>query len=124
MKHSGRTSVLLASALLASAMAVGYFPSAVAQAARAQAGKGEDLRAAYATAADVADGKRVAESMCVGCHGANGISKVKAVPNLAGQRPVYLYLELKAYQSGARAVGDMSNVTKPLSDQALIQLAA
>ena len=124
MEHSKRTFLFLASALLASAMVVGYSSDTVAQAARAQAGKGEDLRAAYATAADVADGKRVADATCTGCHGANGISSVKGIPNLAGQRPVYLYLELKAYQSGARAVGNMTNVTKPLSDQALVQLAA
>jgi cytochrome c553 len=124
MKHGGQTFLLLASASLASAMAVGYSSDTAAQAARAQAGKGEDLRAAYANAADVADGKRVADATCAGCHGAAGISSMKGVPNLAGQRPVYLYLELKAYQSGARAVGDMTNVTKPLSDQALVQLAA
>ena len=48
----------------------------------------------------------------------------RAVPHLAGQRPVYLYLELKAYQSGARAVSDMTNVIKPLSDNALVKVAA
>jgi cytochrome c553 len=124
MKHSGGTFLVLISALFASATTVTYSPGAAAQAARTQAGKADDLRAAYATAADVADGKRVADATCAGCHGANGISSMKGVPNLAGQRPVYLYLELKAYQSGGRAVGDMTNVTKPLSDQALVQLAA
>lgn len=124
MKRSGRHFLLLGPALIASAMFAGYSHDTAAQAARAQAGKGEDLRAAYANAADIADGKRVADATCAGCHGANGISNMKGVPNLAGQRPVYLYLELKAYQSGARAVGNMTNVTKPMSDQALVQLAA
>ena len=124
MKHGGRTFLLLASTFLAGAVAVGYSSDTAAQPARIQAGKGEDLRAAYANAADVADGKRVADATCASCHGANGISSMKGVPNLAGQRPVYLYLELKAYQSGARAIGDMTNVTKPLSDQTLVQLAA
>jgi cytochrome c553 len=124
MKQTGPTFLLLTSALLASVMFTGYCSDAAAQAARAQADKGADLRAAYANAADVADGKRIADATCAGCHGANGIASMKGVPNLAGQRPVYLYLELKAYQSGVRAVGNMTNVTKPLSDQALVQLAA
>jgi len=95
-----------------------------AQATRVQASKGDDLRAAQATPADIADGKRIAESTCGVCHGANGISAAKGVPNLAGQRPAYLYLELKAYQSGTRGTSEMSNVVKPLGDQALVQVAA
>jgi cytochrome c553 len=99
-------------------------PSAVAQAARIQPGASDDLRAAYANAADVAEGKRVAESTCAGCHGANGISGTKGVPNLAAQRPGYLYLELKAYQSGARPDGAMGGAVKPLNDDALFKVAA
>ncbi len=124
MKHSGRAFLLLASALLASATAVGYSSGAAAQAARSHAIKGEDLRAAYANAADVADGKRVAETTCAGCHGASGISSMRGVPNLAGQRPVYLYLELKAYRSGTRGTNEMTSIVRPLNDQALVQLAA
>ena len=74
--------------------------------------------------ADVADGKRIAEATCAGCHGSNGISRVQGVPHLAGQRPAYLYLELRAYQSGARAASAMSNAVKPLNDSALVKLAA
>jgi cytochrome c553 len=54
----------------------------------------------------------------------NGISSLKGVPNLAGQRPVYLYLELRAYRSGLRSASEMSGVVKPLNDQALVQVAA
>jgi cytochrome c553 len=123
-KHSGCTFLFLASAILVSAAVVGYSPGTAAQAARAQAAKGDDLRAAYANAADIADGKRLAESTCAGCHGASGTSSLKGVPNLAGQRPAYLYVELKAYQSGKRATREMTNVVKPLSDQALVHVAA
>src|SRR5271167_2349027 len=70
---------------------------------------GDELRPLYATVDDVADGRRLAESSCVGCHGANGISTVEGIPNLAGQRPVYIYLEIKAYQAGRRDVGAMTN---------------
>lgn len=122
MVYIARAVGILGFALIA-IFAVG--PTSVdAQAARHQAGKDDDLRAAYATAADVADGKRIAETTCVGCHGPNGVSSIKAIPNLAGQRPVYLHLELKAYRSGARGTNEMSSVVKPLSDQALVQVAA
>ena len=63
----------------------------------------DDLKPAYATAADIAEGKRVADGLCARCHGVNGISTTKGVPHLAGQRPAYLYSKLQAYQSGARA---------------------
>ena len=58
------------------------------------------------------------------CHGANGISSTKDVPNLAGQRPGYLYLELRAYQSGARGDSTMGAAVKTLNDNALVKVAA
>jgi cytochrome c553 len=109
---------------VAIAIAASFAQDSAAQAARVQAGKSDDLRAADANAADVADGKRVVETMCAGCHGTNGISSTKGVPNLAGQRPGYLYLELRAYQSGARAPVEMSTAVKPLKDEALVHVAA
>jgi cytochrome c553 len=46
------------------------------------------------------------------------------VPHLAGQRPVYLHLELRAYQSGARGDNAMNAAVKFLSDDALVKVAA
>jgi cytochrome c553 len=106
------------------ALAAGVPSDAVAQAAKVQAPSGDDLRPVYANAADVADGKSIAETTCAACHGASGISKVQGTPNLAGQRPAYLYLELRAYQSGARPDASMSNIVKPLNDSALVKVAA
>ena len=60
----------------------------------------------------------------MGCHGVNGISATKGVPHLAGQRPAYTYLELKAYKSGARGAEAMTNAVKFLSDDALVKVAA
>jgi len=85
---------------------------------------GNDLRAVYANAADVAEGKRVAESACIGCHGAGGVSVTKGVPHLAGQRAPYLYVELRAYRSGARGDDAMRNAVRDLSDDALFKVAA
>lgn len=83
-----------------------------------------DLRAVYANAADIAEGKSLAEASCSGCHGANGISETEGVPNLAGQRPAYLHLELRVYQAGGRGDSDMNNAVKFLSDDALLKVAA
>jgi len=73
---------------------------------------------------DLADGKRLAETTCVGCHGENGISTTENVPHIAGQRSVYLYAELKAYQIGLRKDTIMTNIVKFLNDDALVRAAA
>ena len=54
------------------AMAAGYSSNAATQPSRVQPASADDLRAVYANAADVADGKRVAETSCIGCHAVNG----------------------------------------------------
>lgn len=86
----------------------------------------DDLRPVYATPADVAEGKHIAsaEGSCYRCHGPNGISSIKGVPNLAGQRPVYLYAKLRAYQAGTRGDRGMQAAVKYLNDDALVKLAA
>lgn len=84
----------------------------------------DDFRAAYATPQDIAEGKRVADASCARCHGPNGISSAMGVPHLAGQRAVYLHLELKAYKSGARGKGMMADAARFLSEDALIKVAA
>jgi cytochrome c553 len=124
MKHGALTPVFVALALAAGAATLGHAPGAAAQLAAVKPLAGDDLRAAYATAADVLEGKRVAEASCAGCHGATGISSVKDVPHLAGQRPGYLYLELRAYQSGARGDSTMGAVVRNLNDNALVKVAA
>jgi cytochrome c553 len=121
MIRSVRTLLLMALTIAAGAAGMGY---SVSGAAQTKPGAGDDLRAAYATPQDVAEGKRVADASCVRCHGAGGISATKGIPHLAGQRPGYLYLEVKAYQSGARSDEAMTNAVKFLSDDALVKVAA
>ena len=105
-----------------------FFAGACIEGASAQprinAEDGPDLRTLYANSEDIAEGKRIVESACAGCHGANGISESPGVPHLASQRPAYLYLELKAYQAGVRGESAMNNVVRPLSDDALFKAAA
>ena len=122
MRQNART--LLTLTIVAVATGLGYSDWGAAQTASAKPRAGDDLRAAYATPQDVEEGKGVAEASCVRCHGTNGIGTTKSIPNLAGQRPAYLYLELKAYQSGARGDETMTAAVKFLNDDALVKAAA
>ncbi len=97
---------------------------AVAQNTVVLNGTADDLRPLFVNDEDLADGKRIVESSCAGCHGAHGVSESPGVPNLAGQRPAYLYRELRAYQSGARGDSAMNNAVKFLNDDALVKVAA
>ena len=83
---------------------------------------GDDLRAVYATSADIAEGRRVAESSCARCHGMNGISTAKGTPHIAGQRAGYIHLQLRAYQK--RQKGPMESAVRFLRDDALVTVAA
>jgi cytochrome c553 len=97
---------------------------AAATAQPRKASPADDLRPAYATSADVAEGKRVADGLCARCHGAAGVSSTRGVPHVAGQRPSYLYTKIKAYQSGARDDHAMESAVKFLNDDALVKVAA
>ena len=107
--------------MLAVIAAVASFDAA---AAPAQPGAGNDLRAAFATPQDIAEGKRVAQASCAGCHGLTGIATAKGTPHIAGQRPGYLYAALRVYQTGRHDAKAMNNVVKFLSDDALVKVAA
>jgi len=82
------------------------------------------MRTLNAAPMDIADGKRLAETDCASCHNANGISTTRGIPHIAGQRPAYLYLTLKEYQSGIRGSSAMTNAVMFLSDDALVKVAA
>jgi len=102
----------------------GGCPAALAQKAPTQATSSDDLRPLNTNAMDIEEGKRLAQTSCANCHGAEGISATAGVPNLAGQRSPYLYRELRAYVSGARDNGLMNGAVKFLSADALIDVAA
>ena len=46
-------------------------------------------------------GRTVTESNCAGCHGMDGLSDTEGMPQLAGQRTVYLYRVCLLYTSDA-----------------------
>jgi cytochrome c553 len=115
--------LLISASVLASGMAGP--PRHGIGAAAQTAATAPELKTLYVTPLEIADGKRIAEASCAGCHGVDGISAIPVVPNLAGQRPPYLYLELKAYQSGERGARTMQGaVKKYLNEDALINVSA
>jgi len=95
--------------------------------AMAQSAIVDELRPLYANSDDIRDGKELADSTCAKCHGADGLSATSGVPNLAGQRPSYVYRKLKAYQRADPTGGGEAHdvkLMKFLSDEALANLAA
>ncbi len=119
MKRSAQTIVIL---MLAAAAAFTHQPDAAAQSPSLK--PGDALRPIYATPGDIADGKQFATSSCAGCHGNNGISTTTGIPNLAGQRPAYLYVTLKTYLTGGRTNAAMNTSVRFVSDDALVKVAA
>ncbi|HUJ85746.1 MAG TPA: c-type cytochrome [Burkholderiales bacterium] len=112
------------SAACAAIALAAYVAQAAGQAVTVTPRKGDDFRAVYAGAADIAEGKAVAESSCAACHGVSGQSAIPGIPNIAGQRAAYFYLELKAYKTGQRANEAMARSVKFLSDDALVEVSA
>ena len=124
---AGRVGMLRRSAAgagLLAALAGLFTVGANAQTLAQKLAPGDELRPLYATPQDVTEGRRIAVASCAKCHGSEGISASKEVPHLAGQRPAYMMLELRAYKSGERTDKAMEGVVKVLNDQALVQVSA
>ena len=85
---------------------------------------GADLSPLYAMDRDLSEGKELAGSACAKCHGLDGIAVAKEAPHIAGQRPSYIYRELKAYQARQRTSSEMFDKVKFLSNDALVKVAA
>ena len=74
-------------------------------------------------AADIEEGKKKS-AMCVGCHGAMGVSANPEWPNLAGQKDKYIMSQLKAFRGGVRKNPLMTPISAALSDTDIENLAA
>jgi cytochrome c553 len=69
-------------------------------------------------------GQSVATSACASCHGIDGVSTGPGIPNLAGQRSVYLYRVLLNYKSRDRHSDAMNHEVGFLSEEALLTVSA
>jgi len=74
-------------------------------------------------AGDAAAGKEKA-SLCMTCHGVNGISTTPLVPNLAGQKEAYIVKALTDFRDGKRDSAIMRSMAANLSDDDIANLAA
>jgi cytochrome c553 len=76
--------------------------------------------------AAVVDNKvpKMAATVCIACHGADGNSVISLNPKLAGQHPEYLAKQLAEFKSGKRANAVMSGMASMLSDADMKELAA
>ena len=78
-----------------------------------------------ANAADLAAGKKLADTTCIACHGQDGKTPVDpSYPKLAGQYPDYLEKALSDYNTGARKNPIMGGIAKPLSKTDIQNVAA
>ena len=102
---------LIASLLIAAAVAV---PTFSAQASGPAA----------AAKADVAKGQASYAAICAACHGPDGNSALPANPKLAQQHPQYLAKQLAEFKSGKRANGVMMGMASALSDEDMKNVSA
>ncbi len=61
-------------------------------------------------------------AVCAPCHGTDGGSGNVEVPNLAGQRSIYLHSQLDAFRAGTRKHPDMKPVAQDLTDREIEQI--
>lgn len=63
------------------------------------------------------EGERLALSLCIACHGPQGLSTSPIWPSLAGQKYSYLVKSMKDYRSGLRQDPLMTPQAQTLSDR-------
>jgi len=90
--------------------------------AAVQAIRDSERMALFPTRAMTEQGRVVAEGACAGCHGMDGISDTQGKPHIAGQRTIYTYRVLQAFQDGTRP-DDSDQHNKFLNKEALLSVA-
>lgn len=61
-------------------------------------------------------------AVCAPCHGVKGDGGDVEKPNLAGQKSIYIRLQLLAFRSGKRKHPQMQSVVRSLNDREIDQL--
>jgi len=74
--------------------------------------------------ADIEAGKAKVATVCAACHGATGVSVSDTIPNLAGQRAVYIETQLTALKQGTRRNPIMNAIATQLSAEDIANTAA
>ncbi len=100
-----------------------YLEGAAVTLIRAATAEDQRPTSLYTSAVEIAEGREVAETTCARCHGLNGVSAIAEIPHLAGQRPEYVYQQLKAYQGRTRKHPLMQGAVKILNEESLRAVA-
>lgn len=111
---------LLASLLMAAALAAPTFAVSAADEKPADAAAAPHAAAPAAPQApklDLVKGEASYTAMCASCHGADGNSSVPIQPKLAHQHPEYLVKQLQEFKSGKRKNAVMQGFASALSDE-------
>ncbi len=106
------------------AILLGLASTLVQAADLAQAIEGKERDILSPTEQVIGMGEAVALNMCVNCHGMDGRSMGENQPHLAGQRSIYLYRMLRAYQSGERMAAAVQHPNNFLNDEAMLAVSA
>ena len=78
-------------------------------------------------AADMTNGKRVVDTVCAACHGADGNTNIATYPRLSAQHPAYIIQQTLAIKNGNRNTGaavTMRPQVQNLSDKDISDAAA
>jgi cytochrome c553 len=73
---------------------------------------------------DLAKAQQIVTQICAACHGADGNSVASANPNLAGQQPEYISLQLAHFKDGTRSNPIMAGMAANLSPEDMKSLGA
>lgn len=84
----------------------------------------EEIAVLFPARKTLEQGRTVAEAACARCHGMDGMGDSPDRPHLAGQRTVYLYRVIKAYQNGDRLDESMGHASGFLNDEGMRSVAA
>lgn len=74
-------------------------------------------------APDIKAGEEKANTICMACHGINGVSQNSIWPNLAGQGKKYIIKQLKDYRSGVRKSYTMQPQAMILTEEEIENVA-
>ncbi|GIU44254.1 c-type cytochrome [Shewanella algidipiscicola] len=76
-----------------------------------------------AYSADVEQGKQLASTRCIACHGATMLKLMPSYPMLEGQKAAYLFKQLVAFKHGERSNPIMQGQAAMLSEQQMKDVA-
>ncbi len=76
-----------------------------------------------AVATEAIERGQAKSQQCIACHGEKGQTSNPQFPNLAGQNPAYLEIQLNDFKAGKRNHPVMSPIAKTLSEQDITDLS-